>query len=130
MASVTKVHLHCANLDIPGVSWNDFPLNVYAIRVIAESLPMDDSPIFKSSTTPIYFDAFISQEGLLSDEAKQLETDDEELLRRASSKLSDEEEVVDHLSPLSSPPPELSKSLPRPPPLLTIQPPGKNLNSG
>ena len=90
---------------------------------------LDDSPIFKSSNTPLDFDALISQEGLLGDEAKQLEPDDEELFRRASSQLSDEEdEDVDHLSPISSPPPEFSKPSPLPPPLLTIQPPGLRIN--
>lgn len=82
---------------------------------------LDDSPVFKSSNTPLDFDALISMEGL-GDEAKQLEPDDEELFRRASSQLSDDEEV-DHLSPISSPPPEFSKPSPLPPPLLTVEPP-------
>lgn len=61
---------------------------------------LDDSPVLKSSATPLDFDALLSD----GDETKQLEPDDEELFRAVSAELSETE-----LSPISSPPPEFRK---------------------
>jgi len=72
---------------------------------------LDDSPVLKSNSTPLDFDALLSD----GDETKQLEPDDEELFRAVSADLSETE-----LSPISSPPPEFSK--PENPPTISPEP--------